>query len=169
MQISIDFRAKFAPTFQPTDETRATTVAVVAPYVMPQPPAPVHPQTVAGNNILSTTASAGTSPSSLSEKVIGEEDSVERSTNGTSNGTITVPVADETNDFSGASTTTTPLPPPPEVAERIIANLLPRYVVNSRHLKEYAGWVHGEELFMGKGRAKCLSIYCRYPLICQFV
>lgn len=133
----IDSRAKFAPTFQPTDET---TVVVASSYVMPQPPAPVHPHTGSSNNVTANGSGSGASPAvpsatepsqagspgrvAAGEKLKEEGDSPPTNANGT--------IADETNDPATRS-----LPPPPEVAERIIANLLPRYVNNFAVISEF--------------------------------
>lgn len=153
-------RAKFAPTFQPTDETTGVAAGVAAgaaaastkitSYVMPQPPAPVHPQTGTssnGNGGAATPSPSGAPPNADAETANKTSQGASRGEAVESNGTVlnATPSTvddDETNDLvtfsvadspaaSSSSSSSTP-PPLPEEAELIIANLLPRYVTYSK-------------------------------------
>lgn len=147
-------RAKFAPTFQPTDETTGVAAGAAAAstkitsYVMPQPPAPVHPQTGTssnGNGGTATPSPSGAPPNADAETANKTSQGASRGEAVESNGTVlnaTTSTVDETNDLvtfsvadspavSSSSSSSTP-PPLPEEAELIIANLLPRYVTYSK-------------------------------------
>lgn len=115
---------------------------------MPQPPAPVHPQTGTssnGNGGAATPSPSGAPPNADAETANKTSQGASRGEAVESNGTVlnaTTSTVDETNDLvtfsvadspaaSSSSSSSTP-PPLPEEAELIIANLLPRYVTYSK-------------------------------------